>query len=175
MYALLIVDMQKDFCYPNGTLYLGEQVNKIFEPLRKVVEEARGKMPIIYTLDWHRKDDAEFEVWPPHCVMDTEGAKIIDEVRPSGHDYLVRKRRYSAFYGTDLDLTLREMRVEELFVAGVASNICVLHTTADASLLNYGVSVIKDCTAAVGEYEYNYSLKHMGEVVGAKIITSEDF
>ncbi len=175
MYALLIVDMQKDFCYPDGALYLGEQVNKTFEPLKKVVEGARGKMPIIFTLDWHRKDDAEFEVWPPHCVMDTVGAEIIDEVKPGEHDPLIKKRRYSAFYGTDLDLTLREMGVNELYITGVATNICVLHTAADAGLLNYGVTVIKDCTAAAGEYEYEYSLKHMEDVVGASIITSEDF
>ncbi|MFP3909491.1 MAG: cysteine hydrolase family protein [Archaeoglobaceae archaeon] len=175
MYALLVIDMQKDFCYPNGALYLGEQVKNVFEPLKKVVEEARGKMPIIYTMDWHRKDDVEFEVWPPHCVMGTEGAEIIDEVKPGEHDHVVKKRRYSAFYGTDLDLTLREMGVKELFVTGVASNICVLHTAADASLLNYGVSVIKDCSAAAGEYEYDYSLKHMKEVTGAKVISSEDF
>lgn len=175
MYALLVVDMQKDFCYPEGALFLGEQVTSTFDPLKKVVKAAKGKMPVIYTLDWHRKDDAEFEVWPPHCVMDTEGAEIIDEVKHGEHDHLIKKRRYSAFYGTDLDLTLREMGVEEVFITGVASNICVLHTAADASLLNYGVSIIKDCTAAAGEYEFDYSLKHMEEVVGAKIMTSEDF
>ncbi|MFO7967381.1 MAG: isochorismatase family cysteine hydrolase [Archaeoglobaceae archaeon] len=175
MYVLLVVDMQKDFCYSKGSLYLGEQVEKTFEPLKKVIEEARGKMPIIFTLDWHRKDDAEFDVWPPHCLMDTEGAEIIDEIKPGEHDHLVKKRRHSAFYGTDLDLTLREMGVTELFITGVATNICVLHTAADASLLNYGVSVLKDCTATAGQYEFDYSLKHMEEVVGAKIMTSEDF
>jgi nicotinamidase-related amidase len=175
MDALVVVDMQKDFCYKNGALYIGDHVREIFEPIEKVIETAGERIPVFYTQDWHREDDIEFKIWPPHCVMNTEGAEIIDELKPVGGDYLIKKRRYSAFFGTDLDLTLRELNITRLFITGVATNICVLHTVSDAILLKYDVSVLRDCTATLNEYEYNYGLKHMSEVLNARIITSKDF
>ncbi|MET1124043.1 MAG: isochorismatase family cysteine hydrolase [Archaeoglobaceae archaeon] len=174
MEVLIVVDMQKDFCYRDGALYI-ENAEEIFEPTRKVVEAARGKIPVIFTQDWHRKDDPEFKIWPPHCVEDTRGAEIIDELQPSEEDYYVRKRRYSAFFATDLDLLLRELRAERVYICGVATNICVLHTAGDAKLRGYEVSVIKDCTKALSDYDYEYALKHMKNVFNAEIITSKEF
>ncbi len=176
MKALVVVDMQKDFCYPNGALFMGEHVKTIFKPLRKVVEHARSKkIPIIFTQDWHREDDAEFKIWPKHCIAGSEGAEIIDELNPQPTDHYVKKRRYSAFFGTDLDLTLRELGVKKLFVAGVVTNICVLHTVGDAVLRGYEVAVLKDCTAALSDYDYEYAMKHMQNVFKAEIISSADF
>jgi len=175
MKALIVVDMQKDFCYPDGALYIGDHVREIFEPIKKVIEFARGRMPIIFTQDWHRKDDAEFKVWKPHCIQGTWGAEIVDELSPREGDYLIKKRRYSAFFETDLDLTLRELNVRELFVCGVVTNVCVLHTVADAVMRGYSVCVLKDCTTALTEYDYEYGIKHMREILNAKIVTSEDF
>ena len=78
--ALIVIDMQKDFCYPDGSLFGGEHIKNIFEPVNRAVQEAREKMPVIFTQDWHRKDDVEFKIWPPHCIADTRGAEIIDEI-----------------------------------------------------------------------------------------------
>jgi len=175
MQALVVVDMQKDFCYPDGALFVGNHVRDIFEPLRKVIDSARTKMPVIFTQDWHRSDDSEFKIWPPHCIMNTKGAEVIDELNPQKEDYYVKKRRYSAFYGTDLDLTLRELGVEKLYITGVVTNICVLHTASDAVLRNYSVAVIKDCTTALNDYDYEYAIKHMRDVLKAEIISSEEF
>lgn len=173
--ALIVVDMQKDFCYPEGRLFGGDHISKIFEPLSEVVKKARSSMPVIFTQDWHRKDDPEFRIWPEHCVAETEGAEIIDEIETGEGDYFVRKRRYSAFFGTDLDLILRELEIKKLYITGVMTNICVLHTAGDAVLRGYDVSVIKDCTAAITDYEYEYALKHMESVFNAKLITSNEF
>jgi len=173
--ALIVVDMQKDFCYPEGRLFGGNHLSKIFVPNSKAVESARGKMPVIFTQDWHRKDDPEFAIWPEHCIANTEGAEIINELEVKDEDYIVRKRRYSAFFGTDLDLTLRELGVDKLYLTGVLTNICVLHTAGDAVLRGYKVAVIKDCTAALNDYDYQYALKHMENVFNAEIITLNDF
>ena len=173
--ALIVVDMQKDFCYPDGKLFGGERVTKIFESVVRAVSSAREKMPVIFTQDYHRKDDPEFRIWPEHCVAGTKGAEIIDEIEVKENDYIVRKRRYSAFFGTDLDLTLREFGIERLYLAGVLTNICVLHTAGDAALRGYDVAVIKDCTAALNDYDYEYALKHMENVFSAEITTLNDF
>ena len=173
MEAVIVVDMQKDFCYPDGKLYAGDGVKEIFSPLRDAIEKARGEMPIIFTQDWHRKDDPEFKIWPPHCVMNTEGAEVIDELDPREDDYYVKKRRYSAFYGTDLDLLLRELKVDTLILSGVLTNICVLHTAADAASRGYKVKLLKDCTYAISDYEYNYAIHHMEKILNVEITDSK--
>ena len=173
MEALLVVDMQKDFCYKDGALYI-PGAEEIFDATAKVVRWARERMPVIFTQDWHREDDVEFKIWPKHCVMNTAGAEIIDELEPNPDDYYVKKRRYSAFFGTDLDLLLRELEVKRLYVCGVATNICVLHSAGDAVLRGYDVTVIRDCTKALSDYEYEYGLKHMESVFNAKIVESKD-
>ncbi len=175
MEALLVIDMQKDFCYEDGALYV-PGAEKIFEPIRRVVEAARAtRMPIVFTQDWHRSDDPEFEIWPKHCVMDTRGAEVVDEIGAREDDYYVKKRRYSAFFATDLDLLLRELGVKKLYVCGVVTNICVLHTVGDAVLRGYSVAVLKDCTKALSDYDYEYALRHMENVFRAEMITSDDF
>lgn len=175
MDALIVVDMQKDFCYPDGSLYIGDHVRTIFDPIKKVIETARKKMPIVFTQDWHRRDDPEFRIWRPHCIENTRGAEVIDEINPMPDDYYVKKRKYSAFFATDLDLILRELDVRRIYVVGVVTNICVLHTVADAVMRGYEVYVLKDCTAALTDYEYEYGMKHIKDVLKAKIISSEDF
>lgn len=176
MEALIVVDMQKDFCYKNGALYI-PGVESIFDATAEVVRAARKRkgMPVIFTQDWHREDDAEFKIWPKHCVMNTEGAEIVDELSPKPEDHFIKKRRYSAFFGTDLDLLLRELDVKTLYICGVATNICVLHTAGDAALRNYEVTVLRDCTKALSEYDFQYGLRHMEKVFNAKVIESKDF
>mgnify|MGYP001772558979 CR=1 FL=1 len=175
MEALIVVDMQKDFCYKNGALYI-ESAEKIFEATKKVIEEARRRgMKIIFTQDWHRVDDREFEIWPKHCIANTWGAEIVDELEPREEDYFVKKRRYSAFFATDLELLLRELGIERVFICGVATNICVLHTAADAAIRGYKVAVIEDCTKALSDYEQSYAIEHMKKVFNAEVLKSKDF
>ncbi|MCS7119108.1 MAG: isochorismatase family cysteine hydrolase [Archaeoglobaceae archaeon] len=174
METLIVVDMQKDFCYPKGALYI-PKAEEIFESMEKVVERARRRMKIIFTQDWHRTDDEEFKIWPKHCIMNTEGAEIIDELKVRDEDYFVKKRRYSAFFGTDLDLLLIELGIEKLYICGVATNICVLHTAGDAAIRGYRVSVIQDCTKALSDYEQEYAIRHMRNVFNAEIIDSKEF
>jgi len=173
MEALIVVDMQKDFCYPEGALYIGDHVREIFKPIREVIEKFEGK-PVIFTQDWHRKDDPEFKIWKPHCIQNTWGSEIIDELSPSEDDYYIKKRKYSAFFGTDLDLTLRDLNVNCIFVCGVVTNICVLHTVADAVMRGYDVFVLKDCTAAPTKYDYEYGIRHMRDILNAKLTTSHE-
>ncbi len=169
MKALVVIDMQNDFCQPDGKLYGGDRVRRVIEPIRKVIEEFRSRgYRIIYTQDWHRKDDPEFRIWPPHCIENTWGAEIINELSPED-DYVVRKRRYTAFFGTDLDMYLRENGIQELYLSGVLTNICVLHTASDAVLRGYSVTVIGDCTEALSMEDYDYAIKHMKNILNCKI------
>ncbi len=166
-HVLLVVDMQNDFCREEGSLFL-ERSRNIVDNVVKAVEGAKkeGKF-VIYTQDWHRKQDTEFKLWPEHCLEGSWGAEVIDELPEP--DYFVKKRRYSAFLMTDLPLLLREISAEEITIAGVAADVCVMHTAVDALQHGYTVSVLKDCTAGTSEENERFALKHL-EMLGCRII-----
>lgn len=168
--ALLVIDMLEDFVGKDGVLYIGEASRKVTQEVSVVIKEARArKTPIIYICDRHREDDAEFQMFPAHCIENTLGAQILQDIAPQPQDYIIPKRRYSAFFGTDLDATLRELGVTELILVGVCTNICVLYTAADARMINYQVTVIKDAVASFDQEAHNFALKELEATLGVRI------
>ena len=168
--ALLVIDMLNDFIKPDGALYIGEEAGRVTKEIEAIVSNARREgMPIIYICDNHRVDDAEFNMFKAHCVRGTKGAEIVDELAPQPGDYIIPKRRYSAFFGTDLDATLREMGVSELVLVGVCTNICVLYTAADARMLNYEVTVVKNGVASFSREAHEFALSEMENTLGVKL------
>ncbi len=174
MKALLIIDMLKDFVKENAPLEVPESRNIII-PIKNLITRAREtKTPILYISDSHREDDPEFNIWPKHCVSGTEGSEVIDELKPEKNDYIVRKRKYSGFFGTDLDLILRELSVDELIITGVVTNICVLYTSSDAANRGYSIVVPRDCIAGLNKEDHEWALKQIEEILNGKILDSSD-
>ena len=177
--AVLVVDMQKDFCYEDGALFVGDAVRRIIPNIKALLEDARRKgLPLIFTQDWHSPEDDEFAVWGRHCVEYTRGAELIDElaeveVEPEERAFVVRKTRYTAFFETELEAHLREKGIKKLIIVGVATNICVLHTAIDASLRGFEIIIPEDGVAALSEYGQEYSLYHIKNVLKG-IVTSSD-
>ncbi|QQY80242.1 nicotinamidase-related amidase [Keratinibaculum paraultunense] len=171
MKALLIIDMLKDFIDKEGKLTTGPAGEKIVEFIQKKTNEFREKdYPIIYICDNHEEDDKEFDMFPPHCIAGTEGSQIIQQLQVKDGDKIIKKRRYSAFYGTDLDLYLREKGVDEIYLVGVCTNICVLYTAADARNLAYKVNVFKEGIASFDEEAHEFALKEMESTLGCNIV-----
>lgn len=175
--AVLVVDMLNDFLTPGGKMVL-EGSGILIPPMRELLEKAReASIPIIYVNDSHRpglKEDREFKKRAEHCIEGTWGAQVIDELKPEKDDFVVLKRRFSGFYETDLDLTLKDLGVETLMVMGVVTNICVRSTIHDAFFRGYRVIVPKDCVMATGEREQESSLydieTHFGDVATSEKI-----
>ncbi len=168
--ALIIVDMLNDFVRPNGKLYVpkAEEIIPNIKALKQAFKERN--LPVIYTNDSHLPGvDAELKLWGEHAVRGTPGAQVVDELKPEEGDFVVTKRRYSAFFGTDLDILLRELGVDEVVLTGVATNVCVLHTAADAFFRGYKVTVVSDGTMAVPAEDQNRWLEYMKTVYGAKV------
>lgn len=169
MKALLVIDMLKDFVAEDGALSIAD-AKKIISNIKNVIEVARAnQIPIIYICDSHRRDDKEFEIWPVHCVEGTNGAEVIEELRPEAGDYIIKKQRYSGFFETDLDLRLKELGVEEVILTGVATNICVHYTASDAVLRGYSVIILKDCIAAITPEEHEFGIRQMKEILNCKL------
>ena len=173
--AVLVVDMQKDFCYEDGALFVGDAVRRIIPNIKALLEDARRKgLPLIFTQDWHSPEDDEFAVWGRHCVEYTRGAELIDELAEvEERVFVVRKTKYTAFFETELEAHLREKGIKKLIIVGVATNICVLHTAIDASLRGFEIIIPEDCVAALSNYEQEYSLYHIKNVLKG-IVTSSD-
>jgi len=168
--ALLIIDMLNDFIRKEGKLYIGESGKEIILPIQRELKIFRKEEnPIFYICDHHRFDDKEFKLFPPHCVSGTRGAEIIDELKPEHNDFIIYKRRYSGFFQTDLDISLREEGILELELVGVCTNICVLYTAASARMLNYKVTVLKDAVASFDHEAHNFALKQMKDILGVEI------
>ena len=98
--AIVVVDMQKDFCYEKGALFVGKSAKEIIPRVRKLLERASSAgILTIFTQDWHDEDDEEFNLWQKHCVKQSEGAEIVNELANFAEkSEIVRKHRYSAFF-----------------------------------------------------------------------------
>jgi nicotinamidase/pyrazinamidase len=168
--ALLVIDMLNDFIKKGGSLMV-PGAERIVPKVREVLGEARrAAVPVIYIADAHLPDDSEFEVWPSHALQDEWGGEVIDELAPLKGDFMIRKRRYSAFFATDLDLLLRERGILHLYLAGVLTNICIYATALDASMRGYGVSVFRDGVASLSEETDRFIFSQLTEVLRAELV-----
>ena len=148
--ALVLVDIQNDFC-PGGALAVRDG-----DAIIPVVNCMVPKFPVVVaTQDWHPADHCSFKIWPPHCVQNTPGAELYPALDTYRISYRLRKgdRReadaYSGFDGTDLDAWLRQRKVTQLFVVGLATDYCVRATVLDGLKLGYEVYAITDAMRAV--------------------------
>ena len=169
--ALLIVDMVRDFTDPNGLVFYPENRN-ILPEINEVLELCRNNnCLIVYLQHCNRagKIDKKAAAMRPNCIEGTFGVEIdpMLEVRPE--DYVIQKRRYSGFFGTDLDLVLRENEIENLIIVGTKTNCCIRATVTDAFYYNYEPYVVRECVATnsetVNEVHLNDIDKYLGHVV----------
>ncbi len=168
--AFLVVDMLNDFVQDNGALPV-PKAKEIIPAIKRRLEEARKNgWLVIYLADTHAKNDKEFEVWGKHAVKGTWGNMVIDELTPLPDEMVIPKRRFSGFFGTDLDLVLRENNIEKVVVTGVLTNICVMYTASDAYQRGYKVVIPEDSVASVDDEMNRFAIRQMKEVVGAEII-----
>ena len=167
--AVLVVDMVNDFCTDGGDMVL-LNAGSLYSPQVEVLTSARNYgAKVLYVNDNHRQDmkvEREFLKRSPHCIENSWGSEVIEQLAPVKGDLFVVKRRYSGFFQTDLDLTLRDLQIETLIVMGVVTNICVRSTVHDAFFLGYKVVVPQDCVAATGPREQDSSLYDIGTHFG---------
>lgn len=171
--ALVVVDMQNDFCSKGGYLdYRGIDITPDrapIAPLQVLVPAMRAQgVPVVW-LNWGVRKDL-LNVPPSLLHAHTHdgtgaglgekipggaeillkgswGARIVDELDPGDQDIHVTKHRFSGFWDTDLDSILRNIGVRTLFFAGVNADQCVMTTLEDASFLGYDVLMLRDCVA----------------------------
>jgi len=172
--AAVVVDMQNDFCHPDGWLAgIGVDIQPArapIAPLRRLLPALRGAgVPVIW-LNWGTRPDrlnlspALRHVYDPAGTGGGLGdalprtgarvlqagswsAQVVDELAPDSGDIRVDKHRMSGFWDTPLDSILRNLAVTTVLFAGVNLDQCVLHTLADANFLGYDTILVEDCAA----------------------------
>jgi len=156
--ALLVVDVQRDFL-PGGRLAVPGG-DRILAPLNACIEQfGASALPVFASRDWHPPDHCSFQAqggpWPAHCVAGTPGAAFAAGLQlPTGCGLVSKgcsapQEAYSAFEQTDLHRRLQAIGVRRLFVAGLATDYCVLASVLDARALGYEVVLLRDAIAAV--------------------------
>ncbi len=156
--ALLLVDIQNDFC-TGGALEVPFS-DEIFPEVHLWLERAqKNHWPVVASRDWHPVEHISFEErggpWPAHCVQDTRGAAyhpnlpLPDEAVRVSKGTAFETDAYSAFDGTELDAFLKRKGVTKLAVAGLALDVCVRATVLDALKLGFEVDLIGEGTRAV--------------------------
>ena len=170
--ALIVVDMLVGFLEEGRPLDCGETARAI---VPFVVDKAREFTdrgdPVIFVADHHDPDDAEFERFPSHCVAGSEEAEVVPELKPFLEErFLVRKTRFSGFFGTHLVDLLAEIKPEVVEVVGVCTNICVLYTVEELRNRDYPTIVHRDGVASFDGQAHEFALGQMETVLGAEVL-----
>ena len=167
--AVLVVDMLRGFLEPGHNLYCGDDARTIIPRVQRLLEEElNAGSQVLFIRDTHEPDDLEFQMFPRHCVRGTAETEVVPELAGYAGEH-VQKNRYSAFYGTDLAERLEALNPEKIIVCGVCTDICVLHTAADARNRDYAVEVPTDCVASFDPQAHQWALQHMERVLGARL------
>ena len=170
--AVLVVDMVVGFLEPGHNLYCGDEARKIIPRVRNLIEkEQAAGSEVLFLCDTHDPDDLEFQMFPVHCVRGTEEPNIISELSGYGGEK-IPKRRYSAFFETDLERRLVDLNPEKVIICGVCTDICVMHTASDARNRDYPVEVPVDCVATFDAEAHRYALQHMEKILGVKLVSA---
>ncbi|GMQ56656.1 cysteine hydrolase [Vallitalea sediminicola] len=171
--ALLIVDMLYDFAHPDGKVFY-PQNQEILPRIREVIDHCREKnILIIFARHYHRKYLFDKELGSGrrvNCLEGSGGENIMPELGyQEKTDYIVNKRRYNSFCGTDLDLILREHDIRNLLICGTKTNCCIRATVEGAYHLDYNPIVIKECVATNDEVVNNVHLADIEKYLGSVI------
>jgi nicotinamidase/pyrazinamidase len=177
--ALIVVDVQNDFC-PGGALAVANG-DEVVASLNNLIEKflERGE-PVFKCRDWHPDNTKHFAAyggtWPVHCVQNTTGAEFHPDLIDDMHIRVISKGLgdedcYSAFDGTDLDLQLQRLGVQEIWVGGLATDYCVKNTVLDALKNGYTVKAFKDAMRPVdvNAGDGDRAIQHMAQA-GAEIV-----
>ncbi|CVK19133.1 cysteine hydrolase family protein [Sporomusa sphaeroides] len=176
--ALMVIDMQNDFLLVDAPIQCHNGLHIVNNIQRLAGEFRKHNRPVIYTQEIHRKQKVDFGLElayeePEHCIEGSGGEQFFLMLLPEDNDYIIKKRRYSAFFATDLDLLLRGLNVNTLVLTGVATDVCIRATAQDAQQYNYRVLVPQECVAGTSEDAHCEALKNIDYIYG-KVISVQD-
>ncbi len=159
--AIIVVDMLKDNLKnsPRNPYY--QEGKEIVPNLQRLLTEGRKRgFSIVFACDSFLEGDFIFRSrMKVHSLRGTQGAEVIDDLRPEPTDVILPKRRFSAFFKTDLDQTLRTLGVDTIVVTGITMEVCVLMTAFEGLSHDFSVIILENCTASRSKEFHQECLK----------------
>lgn len=181
--ALLVIDIQQeDFIgMPEEESEISKNPNwTCIRNAKRVLDVFRTKkLPVIQIKEVHRKDMVDFgrELDGSegiHCMEDSPYTDYAKLTYPIEGEYLITKRRYSAFFGTDLEILLKGLHVTTLYLIGGLTDVCIHYTAVDAHQHDYHIKVITDAVAGSSTEAHHYALKAIQYLQSDALITTDD-
>ena len=174
--ALLVIDMQLFFLDPASPTFTSGGA-AILPSIKRLVETFRGAgRPVIFTRHVHQPGDLDSGImgwwWEGMCLEGSQESEIHPSIAPLPGEKVVFKHRYSAFYNTDLETVLRCLKVEDLVITGVMTNMCCESTARDAYFRDYRVFLPADATGSINEEMQLASLMNLA--LGFAFVTTSD-
>jgi nicotinamidase-related amidase len=184
--ALLIIDMQNDFCEEEG-FYKGvgtgiEPVQSIIPPIAGLLATARetGTFVLFTAITYQPQERGvptdltqvhdllpdTFGAFRPRLVTGTWGAQIIDRLAPSPDEIVVEKPGYSIFFGTQVEALLRRRGVRTVLITGAATNGCIIHSAYDAFVRDFDVVILEDAVISYWPDLHDAAMKVLGAMIG---------
>lgn len=167
--GLLIIDMINDLAFP-GAEPLRQACDRIADDLLALRAQAdRAGVPVIYVNDnFGRWRSGRSEIVAHAARADSPARALVERLQPRPSDFFVIKPRFSGFYGTNLPVLLPQLGVERLILTGVATDICVLFTAADAHMREYDLWVPENLVASDDPQRDAWALEIMRNSMGAR-------
>ena len=177
--AMIVVDMQNDFV-ASGAAMETPAARQIVPQIAEALRVCRDVgIKIIYTAHVHRRDGCDMglfdDLHPPIANRDalvdgTPGVEIYADLAPAAGEHVIKKHRYSGFFGTDLDIILREWGVDTVIISGTTTENCCHATARDAMFRNYRVVFLSDATATYDDPDRGFGSMPAAEVHHATIV-----
>lgn len=179
--ALVVIDVQKGGIMPEDTgiphMAGGEQR---YERIIDLVETARAAaVPVVFIQEVHKRTLLDFGreldgAEGVHCLEGDEATELAEGLEPRAGEYLIRKRRYSAFFATELELVLRSYGARTLILVGGLTDVCVHYTFADAHQHDYHCRVVTDCVGGSSQRAHDNALEAMAYLQRDSHVQSRD-
>jgi len=175
--ALLVIDMQNYFLNPTSPTFTCGGL-AILPAIQRLIDTYRvAKRPVIYTRHVHHPDGLDAGNmgwwWEGMCVEGSPESEVHKDITPLLNEKIILKHRYSAFYNTDLETVLRCLKIEDLVISGIMTNMCCESTARDAYYRDYKVFFLADGTGSINEEMHVASLLNLA--FGFAFVTNVDF
>lgn len=179
--ALVVIDVQKgEVMPPTGGIPVMEGGAGRHERVRAIVSAARAaELPVIFIQEVHKRTLGDFGreldgAEGVHCLEGDTETELADGLDPRPDEYLIRKRRYSAFFATELELVLRSHAIETLVLLGALTDVCVHYTFVDAHQHDYHCRVVTDCVGGSSLEAHDAALQAMRYLQRDCWVTSDE-
>jgi nicotinamidase-related amidase len=163
--ALLVVDMQRFFLDAGSPAFTSGGAAVLPNVKRLVGAFRSAGRPVLFTRHVHHPDDLDIGImgwwWEGRCLEGSQESEIHPDLTPLAGEKVVFKHRYSSFYNTDLETVLRCLKVEDIVISGVMTNMCCESTARDAYYRDYRVFFPADGTGAIDEKMHVASLLNL--------------